>query len=75
MKAVYKACEAAGTEVPREVDSFFGWEAPGDRPGIEVDVEKLKAVSEYRDDMREGYEVDLTKLPPDIKFLRFYNSY
>lgn len=75
MKAVYEACEAAGTAIPPEVIRFFCNEPPGDKPGVEVEVEDHKAVKPYSADMRDGFEVDLTKLPQDIKMLRFYNSY
>ncbi len=73
MKAVWDACKMAGTEVPNTVIQFFGGEAPGDKPGMEVKLDR--AVIEWNDDYRQGYEVDLTKLPPDVTVLRFYNSW
>jgi hypothetical protein len=32
-------------------------------------------VKEWSADERDGYELDLSKLPPDVKFIRFYNAY
>lgn len=74
MKAAYEACDAAGLDIPDEVASFFNHEAPDDS-GVEVEIEDTKAVTEYSAEMREGYEVDLTKLPPDVKIIRFFNAY
>jgi hypothetical protein len=30
---------------------------------------------EYRADMKDGFEIDLSKLDPNIKLIRFVNSY
>ena len=73
MKAVWDACEAAGTKIPDEVSEFFDHEGPGDKPGAEVKIDA--AVEEWRNDSREGYELDLSLLPKDVNIIRFYNSY
>ena len=73
MKTIWTACAAAGVPVPKEVELFFDGEPPGDKPGAEVQIEA--AVKKWGDDYRQGFEVDLTKLPPDVKVLRFYNSF
>ena len=73
MKAVWDACEAARTEIPKEVFNFFGESPPGDKPGAEVDIKT--ALREWSDETRSGYELDLEKLPTDVKVLRFYNSW
>jgi hypothetical protein len=36
---------------------------------------KLGCVKPWHDDMQEGFEVDVTKLPKDVTIIRFYNSY
>jgi hypothetical protein len=73
MKAVWDACEMADTEVPQAVEQFFGGEAPDGKPGMEVELGE--AVTEWMCDSESGYEVDLVKLPPDVRVLRFYNSW
>jgi hypothetical protein len=73
MKAVWNACESAGVEIPKEAMDFFDSVAPGDRPGAEVELGE--ALQEWEDDSRQGYELDVTKLPPDVKVIRFYNSW
>lgn len=73
MKAVWDACKTAGVEVPQGVERFFGGEGPGDKPGMEVDLSG--AVIEWSAEMKNGYEVNLAKLPPDVTIIRFYNSY
>jgi hypothetical protein len=74
MKAVWDACESAGIEVPDDVIDFFDDVYPGDAPGMEVKL-KSPAVEEWCDNYREGIQVDLSLLPPDVKYLRFINSY
>jgi hypothetical protein len=73
MLKAYQACVDAGIVTPREVDDFFNNLTP-DPNGIEVELNK--AVTAWTDgDMCQGYEVDVTKLPKDVKIIRFYNSY
>jgi len=73
MKTVWENCEAAGVPVPDEVKQFFNFESPGDKPGQEVPLGE--SLSEYSCENKNGYEVDVTKLPPGITTLRFYNSW
>lgn len=72
MKAIWDACESAGVEVPQKVCDFFNGETPDDT-GMEIDIDV--ASSEWRDEYREGIEIDLSKLPKGLKVIRFYNSY
>ena len=78
MLKAYQACKNAGVDIPVIVDNFFNGEPP-DPAGVKItlsDNNKFRgAVSEYHDEMQEGYEVDITKLPKDIKIIRFVNSY
>lgn len=75
MKAIWESCEANGISIPPEVNTFFGGEAPGDKPGMEIDIENSAAVKPYRAEMSEGFEIDVTKLPPDVRMIRVFNSY
>jgi hypothetical protein len=74
--AAYRACEAAGVPVPKELEAFFGDGEPGD-PGREVEIEHTKAVREWNDGDRgcAGFDVEISKLPKDVKIVRFYNSW
>ena len=72
MKAAWDACCLAGVNPPTPVASFFGPSGP-DPSGVDVDIRT--AVKSYSDDNREGFEVDLTKLPPGLTALRFWNSW
>lgn len=77
MKKAWDACQEAGIDPPREVDQFFGGEPPDDA-GVEVsrtELEKMGAVKQYSDDSVSGYEIDVTKLPKDLKIIRVYNSW
>jgi len=73
MKAAWDACVAAKVEIPREVSHFFNGEYPGDAPGMEVRIDG--AIKELHPDAQDVFEVDLSKLPPMVAFIRFTNSY
>jgi len=77
MKAIFQACEAANVEVPGSVWEFF----KGERPDAKGVVEQL---GNYYDAKKnhpcctsngKGFEVDITKLPADVKIVRFVISY
>jgi len=70
MKSIWDSCSEAGIEPPEKVSKFFGWEAP-DPAGVEI---KLDAI-EWRDDMREGYEINIEAIPKQCKIVRFYNAW
>lgn len=75
MKAVRDSCVAAGIAIPVDVCTFFNDRTPDER-GVVIDKKGLgEAVTEYKAEMSEGFEVDLTKLPKGVRLLRFYNSW
>lgn len=73
MKTVFDACVAADATVPDEVCKFFDYEYPGDKPGMEIDLKE--ACTEWGDEFRAGYEIDITKLPEGVRYIRMYNSH
>lgn len=77
MKAAYDACAAAGVNPPAKVSDYFGDEKPSDKGGL-IDLRRCGAkntphecLSKYNAEMEEGFEIDVTKLPPGVKFVRF----
>lgn len=68
-KAVWDACMAARVDVPLETVKFFG-HAPPDPAGVEISVKD--AVSDFKDVYRQGLDVEISKLPPNVKIVRFY---
>ncbi len=75
MKAVYDSCTSAGIEVPSDVEDFFGGEDPTGMPGLEINLEGLACITQWSDDYRQGYELDVSKLPNGLSVIRFYNSF
>jgi hypothetical protein len=73
MKKVYMTCKEAGVDIPVKVDDYFEGNDPTDMDGMEVEIDD--AVEESQDDCREHFTVDLTKLPKNVKKIRFTNSY
>lgn len=86
MKAIWDACAKADVAIPDEVDEFFDGEEPDDE-GVVVPLGSLYRIKDlgdrqtedglsyYQRDGTSGFELELSKLPKDIKKLRFYNSY
>lgn len=72
MKAVYDACVAGGVMVPQEVWTYFNDEPP-DEAGVTVNLDKC--TREYKHEMSAGYEIDMSKVPADVRLIRFYNSW
>lgn len=73
MKKIWEACKEAEIEAPDEVDSFFEGEDPANLPGKEIEI--FGAIKEWQDDGREGWDVDVNKLPKNVTVVRFYHSY
>jgi len=76
MKTIWEMCENSNVAIPQEVIDFFD----GDRHDPAGVVVYLRsdlggAVSEYNNDMQEGFEVDISRLDPKFKIIRFVNSY
>jgi hypothetical protein len=76
MKAVWDSCCQAGIEMPDEVQAFFNYEQP-DPKGVEVSLTSGKnpAAKEWGERDAQGYEVDLSRLPKGLTFIRFRNSW
>ena len=73
MLKVWESCENAGVNAPDEVLEFFNDEDPTGKPGMQVDISG--ACTEHCAEMEDGYNIDISKLPPGVKFVRVFNSY
>jgi hypothetical protein len=74
MKAVWDTCRQAGIEPPEDVSKYFEWDTPDER-GVEVKPKDAECCSEFRDDYRDGYEIDVRELAADLTHIRPHNSY
>jgi hypothetical protein len=70
--AAWRACAAAGVDIPTELNEFFNYETPQDA-GMQVKIDL--AVYPYSANCKSGFDVDINKLPPGVSVVRFYNSY
>jgi hypothetical protein len=70
MKHIRDACVNAEISIPEEVDNFFEGEKP-DATGVIVEIPHRK----YNAESCDGFEVDLSEIPADVKIVRFVNSY
>ena len=65
---------ASATEIKEE--DYYDLEEIADKKGVIVKDDIMKAaIEEYSEDMGSGYDVDIRKLPFNIKIIRFYNSW
>lgn len=74
MKAAYDAIKVAGLSMPNEIAQFFDCQDP-DPQGVLLQLDGAPSVREWSNDYSQGLEVVLSELPPDVKILRFYNSW
>ena len=73
-KEVYLVCLKAGVSLPKETEEYFkGCDRPEEK--LEVELVKGEHYQIYRQDMNDGFEVELDKLPEGVTKIRFYNSY
>jgi hypothetical protein len=66
MKSCYDGCKNAGVAVPKDVEEFFDHCEP-DEAGVVVKLPK-GAVKEHSADMINCFDVDLSKIPKDIRY-------
>lgn len=76
MVAVRRACDAASVDWPKQVTAYFdeGEDDTEDGP-LMVNLEKVADKWSEEDLMREGFELDIKKIPHGITKIRFYNSW
>lgn len=86
MRDVWNSCLEAGISIPDEVFDFFGEEGPCE-DGVVVDLLEMGVLRSRGDDSKnnacvvrkidedhqQGYVIDVTKIPEDVKVLRIYN--
>lgn len=77
MKAVVDACNAAGVDYPEGVEAWYKARNVHPSDGTEevlyVEIPKKQWNSESGS--AAGYEIDTADIPPDVKIIRFYNSW
>lgn len=74
MKRVWDACEAAMVLIPDAVLKFFHHEKP-DSEGVVVPLSEPEHYVQHGADGRNHYDVQLDKLPKDVKVVRFTLSW
>jgi hypothetical protein len=84
MKGAYESCMAAGVDVPQEVLDYFDFDDYEEEyitddglvePLADGHTIQCSAVTRHGEEMQDGFIVDLRELDPEIKILRFVNSY
>jgi len=71
MKKIWDTCKEMNIEPPIEVLDFFDGSQPDDN-GKEVGL----PIDKWNDDMsRSGFELEIDKIPENVKIIRFYNSW
>ena len=73
----YQACVEAGIDPPKAIIDFFDGIAFDyiDATGMEVDLRASGAIVEWKGDSKDGFEVEVAKIPAGVTRIRFYNSW
>jgi hypothetical protein len=77
-KRVLLACKENQVSLPKETAAYFNANMPDPyllEEKLEVELQNGVHYKEWREDMQQGFEVDLTKLPQGVTKLRFYNCW
>jgi hypothetical protein len=74
MQAVLTACYEAGIQAPDAVMEYFGDSDP-EADGMTVNVSDAEYVTEHNEDCENGFIVDVSKLPPQFKKIKFVVRY
>lgn len=72
MEEIWNLCNENGIRLPTEVDDFFNLQAPCD-DGVEICIDSATETYCSSNFDIEGFDIDISKLPPDVKIIRFYN--
>ncbi len=76
-----KMCEKSKVSYPKELIEYFGKNNVGESEEYlksemtEIEIEDEDFVSAWKAEMQEGFEIEVDKIPKEIKTIRFYNSY
>ena len=74
-------CDRQNVSYPQEVENYFRSNGSFPAEDAETLQEQLlsvgieAALSEYSDESSAGYEIEVAKLPKEVKTLRFTNSW
>ena len=74
MKAIYDSCNEARVEIPDKVDEFFDGEPP-DNSGVRIELDGHDCCTDFNEEMQEGFQIEIAKVPKNIKFIRFYIAF
>ncbi len=67
---VFLACVEANTDLPKEVNEYFGVDGE-----IEAPLEVAYKPREWHNEYAEGFEIDVDEIPKGVKTIRFYNAW
>lgn len=68
----YQACEAAGLEIPSELEKYFNFQEPPEE-GMEIDIDEAVSGNVMYDD--GVMTIDLSKLPDGLTHIKVIGSY
>lgn len=78
MLEIKRYCEKNEVSYPKEVQEYFGGKAGTEEQFLIDGMREIsigEVVREWRNDHSEGIEIDLEDLPPEVKTIRFVNSW
>ena len=78
MLQIKRLCDESHVSYPKEVDVYFGNEAGEDEAYLrdtKLEVPLGDALKEWSEDSASGYEVEVSRIPSDVKTIRFSNSW
>lgn len=77
-KKILLMCMENEVSLPKETAKYFGDDTPYHHlldEKLAINLKESVHYTEWSDETRQGFEVDLTKLPKGVTKIRFYNSW
>lgn len=77
-KKVLLACKEAEVDLPKATAEYFGYDYPEDcalEEKLTFNLKEGEHYRKFRNEYSNGFEIDINKIPKEVKTIRFYNSY
>lgn len=77
-KKVLLACLEADVELPKTTAEYFNYSYPQEcalEEKLTFDLKEGEHYQIFKNDWSRGFEIDLNKIPKEVKTIRFYNSF
>lgn len=74
-KKIFELCIESDVSLPVETEAYFPNDIDDPEEKLEINLVEGEHYKNWRDESREGFEIELSKLPKSVTKIRFFNAY